>query len=381
MADNTLASARNLGSLKGTKRLQNSLSNRDKVDFYQIKLSGRSAFSMTLRSSKRSNFSLLDGKGAVIAQIKASDNRATKLSRTLEVGTYFVRVRSGGRDPISYSLTASATSVGTTPPVPVPPAPVPPVPPVPPAPPAAPTTIDLGSFTGNQAFQNQTLNKPDNVADFYRFTLPQLGSFNATVSNLTGSSVGLRLYADSNGNGVGDSNESVLSGSASSSSNDPISTTALPAGNYIVEVNSSLFSGATKYDLTLATIPNPSSLPTDPGSEPPTAFALGSLPGTLVAKDYVGRLDAVDMYRFTVGSTLNASINVGNLSDDSVQVTLFRDINGNNLIDSGERVTGDSFRSNVVNSAINRLLVAGSYFVSVDRGIGGDSAYTLTVQA
>jgi hypothetical protein len=367
MADNTLADARNLGSLKGTKRLRDALSKRDKVDFYQIKLSGRSAFSMTLRSSKRSNFSLLNGKGAVLAQINPTNNRPTKLSRTLDAGTYFVRVRSTGRDTIRYSLVASAAAPGTN--LPGQPNPAP-----------NPAIANLGNLTGSRIFQNQTLSDPNNSTDLYRFTLPQLGSFNVTASNVTGS-IGLRLYIDSNNNGVGESNESVLSGSASGTSNTPISTTALPAGNYIVEVNS-VFSGTEKYDLTLNTIPNPSNLPTDPGNEPPTAFALGNLPGTLVAKDYVGSLDAVDMYRFTVGSTVTANISAGNLSDDSVQVSLFRDINSNNLIDNGERITGNSFRSNAVNSAINQVLVAGTYFVTVDRVFSSnDSAYTLTIQA
>jgi hypothetical protein len=375
MADNTLASARNLGSLKGTKRLQNSLSNRDKVDFYQIKLANRSAFSMTLRSSKRSNFSLLDGKGTLIAQIKPNDNRATKLSRTLEAGTYFVRVRSGGKGKTVYSLAASATAAGTNAPGTPTPAPGTPTP----VPVSDPNTVSVGNLTSSRIFQNQTLNQTNDVADFYRFTLPQQGSFNATVSNVTDNTT-LRLYIDSNGNGVGDSNEQIFTGEAFTGSNNPISTTALPAANYIVEVRSLNSSNTTKYDLTLNTIPNPSSLSTDPGSDPPTAFALGNLPGKLVATDYVGRLDAVDVYRFTANASTKANISVGNISGSSVLATLFRDINGNNLIDSGEKITSSLFQSNALNSAINELLVAGTYFVSVDKFIGSDSIYTLTVQ-
>ena len=375
MSDNTLASAQKLGSLKGTKRLQNSLSNRDKVDFYQIKLANRSAFSMTLRSSKRSNFSLLDGNGALIAQIKPNDNRATKLSRTLEAGTYFVRVRSGGKGKTVYSLAASATAAGTNAPGTPTPAPGTPTP----VPVSDPNTVSLGSFAGSRVFQNQTLNQTNDVADFYRFTLPQQGSFNATVSNVTDNTF-LNLYIDSNGNGVGDSNESVLSGNAFTSSNSPISTTALPAANYIVEVKAFNNSNTTKYDLTLNTIPNPSSLPTDPGSDPPTAFALGNVPGKLVATDYVGRLDSTDVYRFTASASTKANISVGNLSDTAVKATLFRDINGNNLIDNGEQLNFAIFQRNTLNSAINELLVAGTYFVSVERFGSGDSIYTLTVQ-
>jgi len=191
----------------------------------------------------------------------------------------------------------------------------------------------------------------------------------------------MRLYFDSNANGVADSTESFLTGSGSNRASRPVSTTALPAGNYILQVESGGFSTSSAgYDLILSTTQNPGNISPDAGSEAPTAFFLGSLPNTLVAKDYVGALDEVDVYRFTVNSNVTANINVGSISEGNATVILYKDINVNNLLDSGERVTQRTFTSGSTAQAISRALDTGTYFLRVDREFSGNTAYTLTIQ-
>ncbi|MBW4515419.1 MAG: hypothetical protein KME11_09360 [Timaviella obliquedivisa GSE-PSE-MK23-08B] len=376
MADNSLAKARDFGLLSGKNRVRNAVGRTDKLDFYQFNISGQQTLSLKLKSPRFSdiNFSLLNSSGATIGKGDRSNGRTKPINTTLQTGIYYIRVRSASNKPVRYSLVSEASVPTTIPSVPgmpsgsgVPPAPV-------------PSTVDVGILTGTQILPRQAVGGSANPTDSYRFTLSQIGSFNATVSNVIGNAA-MQLYLDSNGNGVADSSESFLSGSGSNGASSPVSATALPAGNYILQVKSNSFNNSVGYDLILSTTQNPGNISPDPGSEAPTAFALGSLPNTLVAKDYIGELDNVDVYRFTVNTVVTANINVGSISENSVDVTLFKDNNTNNLIDSGERVTSRIFSSGSVAQTISRTLDAGTYFLSVDRrGFSDNLVYTLTIQ-
>jgi hypothetical protein len=376
VADNSLAKARDFGLLSGKNRVRNAVGRTDKLDFYQFNISGQQTLSLKLKSPRFSdiNFSLLNSSGATIGKGDRSNGRTKPINTTLQTGIYYIRVRSASNKPVRYSLVSEASVPTTIPSVPgmpsgsgVPPAPV-------------PSTVDVGILTGTQILPRQAVGGSANPTDSYRFTLSQIGSFNATVSNVIGNAA-MQLYLDSNGNGVADSSESFLSGSGSNGASSPVSATALPAGNYILQVKSNSFNNSVGYDLILSTTQNPGNISPDPGSEAPTAFALGSLPNTLVAKDYIGELDNVDVYRFTVNTVVTANINVGSISENSVDVTLFKDNNTNNLIDSGERVTSRIFSSGSVAQTISRTLDAGTYFLSVDRrGFSDNLVYTLTIQ-
>jgi hypothetical protein len=385
MADNSLARARDFGLLSGKNRVRQIVSRKDKLDFYKFTISGQQSLSLNLKSPRFSdiNFSLLNSSGATIRNASRANGRIRPINVTLQTGTFFIRVRSVSRNPVRYSLVSDASVPTTVPGTPGTGTPNPGTSPGTGTPPAPVSTIvDVGSLTGTQSFPKQVVGSPDNPSDFYRFSLPQIGSFNATVSNVTGSAA-MKLYFDSNGNGVADSSESFLTGSGSNGGSDPVSATALPVGNYFLEVESRGFSNSTAgYDLTLSTTPNPGTVPTDPGSEAPTAFFLGNLPSTLVAKDYVGRLDGTDVYKFVVNSNVTVNINVGSLSENSVTTDLYKDVNGNNLLDNGERLTGRNFSSSGgASQTISRSLDTGTYFFTIARSLSTyNIAYTLTIQ-
>jgi Bacterial pre-peptidase C-terminal domain len=382
MADNSLGKARNLGFLSGTSRVRGAVGKKDRVDFYQFSLSGQQALSLKLRSSRFADakVSLLDSNGKAIGNASRLNNRTKQIKKTLETGTYFIRIRSAGSNSrVRYSLVGSAPPITGAPSSPGAPS----------GSAASPVSdssiVDVGALTGTRFFQTQSVGSQNNPKDFYRFTLSQIGSFNATVSNVksTFAPASMKLSFDSNGNGVADSGEAFLSDNVGGSP-APVSATVLPAGNYILEVSNGGFTGSSVgYDLTLSTNQNPGNVSPDPGSEAPTAFLLGNLPNTLVAKDYVGFLDKLDVYRFTASTSVTANINVGNLSGNNgnVTVTLFKDINANSLIDSGESVASRNFSSSSLNQSISSLLDTGTYFLSVDNSSGADTAYTLTVQA
>jgi hypothetical protein len=375
MADNSLGKANDFGLLNGKSRVRNVVSKTDEVDFFKFSISGQQSFLLQLKSPRFSNvnFSLLNSSGATISKAARANGRTKPISTTLSTGTYYIQVRSKSNTPVRYSLVTTASAPTTSTPG------TPGTPGTPPAP--VPSTVDVGALTGTQTFPKQVVGAKDNPSDFYRFNLPQIGSFNATVSNVVGNAA-MNLYFDSNGNGVADSTESFLSGSGSNGSSNPASASALPVGNYILEVKSNSFNNTVGYDLTLSTTPNPGTVPSDPGSEAPTAFFLGSLPNTLIAKDYVGKLDGADIYKFVVNSNVTANINVGNLSENSVFATLYKDINGNNLLDTGERLKSETFSaSGGAAQAISRALDTGTYFFDVGPYFSSyNIAYTLTIQ-
>ncbi|NJR40598.1 MAG: hypothetical protein HC781_19415 [Leptolyngbyaceae cyanobacterium CSU_1_4] len=313
MVDNSLDKARDFGLLNGKNRVRNAVGRTDKLDFYQFNISGQQTLSLKLKSPRFSdiNFSLLNSSGTTISKAARANGRIKPINTTLQTGVYYIQVRSVSKSPVRYSLVSEASAPITGSPL-VPGTPpgsgAPPSSGVPPAP--VPSIVDVGILAGTQTFPKQAVGAIDNPADFYRFTLSQIGSFNATVSNVIGNA-SMELYFDSNGNGLADSSEAFLSGSGgSNAASRPVSATALPAGNYILQVKSGGFNNSAGYDLILSTTQNPGNISPDPGSEAPTAFALGSLPNTLVAKEYVGELDKTDFYRFTVETVVTANINV-----------------------------------------------------------------------
>jgi hypothetical protein len=139
----------------------------------------------------------------------------------------------------------------------------------------------------------------------YRFNLAQITDISIALSQATGSGF-LKLYFDDNLDGKfnDNKNRTIALGAASESFNGAISSEVLPAiGTYFITVDGGSSDSSIVYDLTVTASPLfPSSLPTDPGSEPTTAYNLGTLNkgGSFEVKDYVGRLDATDIFRFTL---------------------------------------------------------------------------------
>ena len=206
MADNSLGNARKFGLLSGKNRVRNAVGKTDKLDFYQFNISGQQTLSLKLNSSRFSdvNFSLLNSSGTTISKGARANGRIKPINTTLQAGIYYIRVRSTSNKPVRYSLVSNASSpiAGTPPSSGTPPGSgTPPSSGVPPA--AVPSTVDVGILTGTQTFPKQVVGASDNPSDLYRFTLSQIGSFNATVSNVVGNA-SMKLYFDSNANGVAD---------------------------------------------------------------------------------------------------------------------------------------------------------------------------------
>ncbi|HEY9628118.1 MAG TPA: hypothetical protein V6C84_12535 [Coleofasciculaceae cyanobacterium] len=367
--DNTLRNARNVGTLSGSKRIGGFVGSRDKIDFAKFTLSGASEFGLTLgrvtgRASAR--VTLRNSRGAVLENFKSGAKPKT-IAASLAAGSYYISVQSL-KGNINYNLAASATPSA------------PPTPPTPPVPPVEGlnSAVDIGVLSGT--YTNQDFVGTTDPVDFYKFTLNDAANLQARV---TGSSANTRvqLIRDGNGNGLVDNEEILASGTNFSSTFLSDVTQDLPSGAYFIKVEPSNTSASTIYQLNLVATPFGGNVSPDPGNTLPTARDLGAFSGTLLAKDYVGQLDANDTYKFTLTDIANLQINVKG-SSANTRIQLVRDINSNGLIDNGEVLASDSNISSTFLSSITQDVPSGAYFIKVETSnTSNSSLYELNLVA
>lgn len=349
--DNTLSTARNLGTLSGLRSLQDSLTNLDRVDYVKFQLGTRSRLTFSLNQLQRTtNMQLLSRAGALIAQFnQPAAVRGQAIARTLNAGLYYIRVgKVGGNTSYTLKLNAVSTQLepGNTPSL----------------------ARNLGILPASSILRD-TIGGTD-TADYYRFQASAVSNISVMMSSLS-SNVYTRLYRDANNNRAIDNNELVDSryGGNTSFSN------LLPAGVYFLKVEGSYYSSA-RYTLTLNSISYPSyTLTPEPGNQANTARALGSLPASSVFKDYVGEVDEVDYYKFQVDDITQFNAITESL-DGSTWTRLYKDFNNNQVIDSNEHIVSGNGGTS---SSFSTLLTPGSYYISVQKYLWDASRYSLTI--
>jgi Bacterial pre-peptidase C-terminal domain len=397
MNDNSLGKAQSLGLLDASSLIKrNTLKKNDRVDFYSFTMNRSSTVSFKMSGLKaNADLALLNATGQVITRSKKNGNKPEKLRSGLNAGTYFIQVKSRDGRNTAYQLKTTAT-------------PVPPLPgggsPLPGGGNGGGTQsdpIDLGTIDTIPAFRSgDTAGKLADSEKFYKFKLAQNSEIKATFSRVSGQ-VSAFLYADSNGNGVLESSSiseerfilsSGTEGAPSAFLNIPLIQLLPATGTYFLKVFSA--NETKQYDLTVATTQYPSSLPSDPGATEATAADLGTLSsgGTLGARDYVGRLDRLDTYRFNLSSNANVTFTSqvvnGDTEVNQAFVSLFRDQNGNNLVEENERVFTlfNQIGTNEKPRVVSTSLLAGTYFLGVEDTEGaintlGHTAYSFSMTA
>lgn len=109
-AGNTLAAARNIGTLSGTKSFRDWVGSSDLTDYYRFDLTQTSSLSLNLNGmGANADLRLLSSTGAVLASSINGGVGADSISRTLNAGTYYAQVFSvSGNTNYDLSLTAAA---------------------------------------------------------------------------------------------------------------------------------------------------------------------------------------------------------------------------------------------------------------------------------
>ena len=381
---NTLNTAYNIGNLTGTNIFNEFVGVVDAVDYYRFTLAATSAISLRLNGLTQSgvysriiydknNNGLIDSGETLYSGTAStfSNSNNLNINATLGAGNYFIEVKPNSANVNSnYALELTAT-------------------PSPASIPSDPgntlnTAYNIGNLTGTNIF-NEFVGVVDPV-DYYRFTLAATSAISLRLNGLTQSGVYSRIIYDKNNNGLIDSGETLYSGTAStfSNSNNLNINATLGAGNYFIEVKPNSANVNSNYALELTATPSPASIPSDPGNTLNTAYNIGNLTGTNIFNEFVGVVDPVDYYRFTLAATSAISLRLNGLTQSGVYSRIIYDQNNNGLIDSGETLySGTASRfSNSNNLNINATLGAGNYFIEVKPNSANvNSSYALQLTA
>ncbi len=111
-AGNTLGTARYIGALSGSRSFQDAVSSSDPNDYYRFDLAQNSNFSLSLNGlSADADVELLNNSGQFIANSIVSGLGAELITRTLNAGTYYIRVYPYNGSNTNYQLNLSATTI------------------------------------------------------------------------------------------------------------------------------------------------------------------------------------------------------------------------------------------------------------------------------
>ncbi|MBF2085180.1 hypothetical protein [Thermoleptolyngbya sp. C42_A2020_037] len=345
LTDNTLATANNLGNLSSPVNISDVIGGTDPVSYYKFTLSQNSDIAgfvdWGVQSGTPPFLRLVvdfNGNGFVednerIRTLSAGGD--TSFFQSLPLGTYYLEVATGNFLTRDYSIQLSATpKPGNVSPDPG-------------------TTFgqafDLGILSTQRVLKDYVSNVIDPV-DTYKFTLSQKTNIGGLIS---GTTENLRLFfaADTNGNGVYDSNETL--GTFGGGSNTTFSITLAP-GTYFLQVanpRSSVLT-ATQYELTLNPVPDFSgddTLTGTPGQDVINGFA---------GNDVISGLDGGDRLLGEVG---NDRLLGGN---------------GNDVLtggDGNDTLIGDNGKDKLLGGAGNDRLIGGRGKDMLKGGLGADT--------
>ncbi len=369
-SDNTLATAQDLGSLSGSAVRSDVVNMTDSVDFYRLTLNQNSNLEISFAGDSSAvavdliadlnNNNRIDS-GEVIAGASGLDNTFLE---ALPTGNYFVRVQPAlSNASTQYNLTLIDTPQPET---------------IAPDPgETISQSANLGVVSGTRIL-NDYVGTVDN-SDYYQFSLSHNSDVRLSFTGDPGS-LSVDLIFDANNNGSLDGGEIIASESLSFSETSNSLLEPLPSGTYFVRVQSSSAERSTHYQLTVEDTPRPATLFPDPGSTLAESSNLGVLANTLILNDYVGVVDPIDTYQFTLNQASNLQVNFAG-DAGSLAVDLIFDANGNGFVDAGEIFGSDRLGFSETNDGFAVPLLVGTYFVQVRPGnFDPSTQYELTLR-
>ena len=242
---------------------------------------------------------------------------------------------------------------------------------------------DLGVVSDPLSFPGYV--SESDPTDVFAFSLNSTQNLNLALTKITaGDDADLRLYKDTDGNGLlNKSIDSLIASSLRSSNLDEAINLQGQSGNYLAEVvRWGLGSvGSVRYNFSLSATPNgPTTLPSN---LLPTEVNVGDLSNNArTFYDSVGNTDTADVYRFSLGPATYGyrfSLDLTGLSNDA-DVRLIKDFNSNGIVDAGDELTRSQASGSASESIRYEPLYSGDYFVQVYQ-YSGDTSYQLDMSA
>ncbi|MEH2061550.1 MAG: hypothetical protein V7K50_04640, partial [Nostoc sp.] len=165
-----------------------------------------------------------------------------------------------------------------------------------------------------------------NQVDYYKFSLTGTNNISLLLSGVTDNYLRAFIYYDSNNDGLIESGEQLYSTYASNGGNGQISATLGAAGNYYVGISADTNVNS-NYSLQLSATSTPPSIVPDPGNTLSAAYNIGNLTGTKTFKEFVGNVDQVDYYKFSLTGTNNISLLLSGVTDNYLRAFIYYDSN------------------------------------------------------
>ncbi|HHP7244770.1 MAG TPA: pre-peptidase C-terminal domain-containing protein [Elainellaceae cyanobacterium] len=235
------------------------------------------------------------------------------------------------------------------------------------------TQYNIGALSGSIVSRNNYSVTPSFPTDVFQFSLDNTRDINLYLHNISaGDDADVRLYRDSNSNGVLDASDTYLTGSfRAGNATDSASYLNASAGTYFARVNrySPGSFGAANYSIDLS-----------------STYDVGTLGVAPISRNSynVSANDPIDVFEFDVVGTRNINLNLHDISaGDDVDLRLFRDVNSNGLFDANDRQFGlldSSRRGSNRDDSINYRATSGTYFAQAERyapGSSGTAHYSL----
>jgi Bacterial pre-peptidase C-terminal domain len=340
-AGNTLAAARNLGTLNGSLTLNDFVGTGDPSDFYTFRTTSTTDFRLSLTGLtadadvdliQDSNLNgIIDANDILVSSTEAgADSEIINVSG-LDAGRYFVRVSQySGNTNYALNLTATTSDIGNS----------------------YATAANIGTLNGQRRFTGSL--GPTDPGDVYGFSINATSNLQLDLTGLT-ADADLFLVQDVNLNGVYDSADLLAFSTRIGTAAEQINRNNLAAGNYFAWIVP--FGGPTSYTLTLAT--------DAAGDTLDNARDIGILNGPRSYRDFVGNDDTRDFYRFQVASPTAVSLSLTGLTADA-DLSLIRDVNGNGMVDSAD-IVAFSVNASTAAESLTANLDTGTYFVQVNQ--------------
>ncbi|MBE8988860.1 ELWxxDGT repeat protein [Nostoc sp. LEGE 12450] len=354
-AGNTLVNARTINPLSSTaSTFSDYVNSADNNDYYRFDITSNSLINLIMTpATGNADVELLNSSGGVITSSINSGTQIDSIIRSLNIGTYYIRVFPFGGAATNYSLSISATVI-----------------PVDRAPNTTPTARNIGNITNSSQNFNDFVGDID-TDDYYAFNVAN----NANVQlSLTG------LSADADLTLLNSSGVQIAISAQTGTSNESIST-SLASGNYFIRVYPF---GATNTFYNLAVSGSPSfqgqqlEIRTGSGSSNPNN--LTALGNTLYFTADDGTGNGNQLWRSNGTTNTRITNNAGGFNPANLAVVgtnLFftaNDGNGNELwVSNGttaNRLSDINVGAGSSNPA-NLTAVGTNLFFTADNGISG----------
>ncbi|MEH2110235.1 PPC domain-containing protein [Nostoc sp.] len=242
--------------------------------------------------------------------------------------------------------------------------------------------FNLGTLGSTPILQSDFHLNPSDLTDVFQFKITSGKNINLSLTDISaGDNADIRLFRDSNNNGVLDNFDRKVGLVSNQGSNhdDAINFKTSP-GTFFAEVSpvSLASSGDLSYDLALsATAPSGTFPLSDSFSNLlPKEFVLGNLSGDVTRTGNVNNQNTTDVYNFSLGNFEGVNIKLNGLSTDA-DMRLIRDFNNNRIVDAGEEIAR-STNGGITSELISNITAAGNYFLQVTE-FSGATNYNLTL--